>query len=142
VNKNPMGKDTPFIAEGDGETDVEISLIEACGLKYEEYVNNKTILTKELIELHLDELIDIVDRMNHHVEYLIFGILILTTGSRISDSLRQKIIDAADWKYDQENYMLKNTNDKDFLELRKEILIDFQEQVRNYKEGQSIDYDF
>ena len=137
-----MGKDTPFIAEGDGETDVEISLIEACGLKYEEYVNNKTILTKELIELHLDELIDIVDRMNHHVAYLIFGILILTTGSRISDSLRQKIIDVADWKYDQENYMLKNTNDKDFLELRKEILIDFQEQVRNYKEGQSIDYDF
>lgn len=134
-----MGKDTPFIMEGDGEADVEISLVESCGLNYEKYINNKEILTKSLLESHLDELIKIVDNMNHHVAYLILGVLILKTGSQISDNLREKIIKAADWKYDQDNYILKNTDDKEFLELRKKILINFQELIQNYKPGQIID---
>ena len=32
-----MGKDTPFIIEGDGEVDIEISLIKACGIDYNYY---------------------------------------------------------------------------------------------------------
>ncbi len=48
-----MGKDTPFITEGDGKADVEISLIEAYGIKYEDYVEDDSILTKEIFEAHL-----------------------------------------------------------------------------------------
>lgn len=39
-----MGKDTPFITEGDDKADVEISLIEACRIKYEDYVEDNSIL--------------------------------------------------------------------------------------------------
>ena len=125
-----MGKDTPFITEGDGEADVEISLIDACGIEYEDYAKDESILTKEI--LNFNNLLEIVQHMNHHVAYLIFGTLILKTGSKLSDDLRKKLIEAADWKNDRETYIQKNTDDEEFLELRKEILLYFLEKVKNY----------
>lgn len=131
-----MGKDTPFITEGDGEADVEVSLIEACGIKYEDYVEDNSILTKKIFEAHLNELLDLVKRVNHYVGYLILGVLILKTGSNLTEDLREKLIKAADWENDRKDWKLEDTEeDREFLDLRKDILLDFQIKIRNHKPG-------
>jgi hypothetical protein len=127
-----MGKDTPFITEGDGEADVEISLIEACGLEYEKYAKNDSILTRSILESNFNELVEIVKSMNHHVAYLILGTLILKTGSKLPDDLKKKLLEAADWENERKLWKYAS---KGFLELRKEVLIDFQEKVKNHKAG-------
>ncbi len=73
-----------------------------------------------------------VNRMNHYIGYLIFGSLILKTGSKLPEKLREKIFEAADWKNDRKDW---RDASEDFLELRKEILIDFQEKIKNHKPG-------
>jgi len=127
-----MGKDTPFIMEGDDEADIEISLIKACGINYENYAEDESILTREIFEAHFDILLEKVNRMNHYIGYLIFGSLILKTGSKLPEELREKIFEAADWKNDRKDW---RDASEDFLELRKEILIDFQEKIKNHKPG-------
>ena len=131
-----MGKDTPFITEGDGKADVEISLIEAYGIKYEDYVEDNSILTKEIFEAHLNELLDLVNKVNHYVAYLILGVLILKTGTNLTEDLREKLIKAAAWENNRKDWKLEDTDeDREFLDLRKEILLDFQEKIRNHKPG-------
>jgi hypothetical protein len=131
-----MGKDTPFIMEGDGEVDIQISLVKACGLDYIKYAKNNSLLTREILEMHFDELLEIVERMNHHVAYLILGVLILKTGSKMPDLLREKLIESADWRRERE---LWKYADEEFLKERKEILLDFQEKIKNHKSGVTTD---
>ena len=134
-----MGKDTPFITEGDGESDIESSLIRACGFNVEDYAEDKSILTKKVLENHFDKLLRIVHSINDHIAYLILGVLILNTGSAMPEDFRDLLVESADWKTDREKYIGKITDDKEFLELRKDILTNFQGKVRNYKTGQIID---
>lgn len=134
-----MGKDTPYITEGDGEADIESSLIRACGINNEDYAEDESILTREVLESHLNELLRIVHKINDHVAYLILGVLILNTGSEMPEDFRDILNESADCKIDREKYIGKITEDEEFFELRKNILIDFQEKVRNYKPGQIID---
>ena len=131
-----MGKDTPFISEGDDEVDIEISLVKACGIKYEDYVDDKSLLSKEIFEAHFDKLLEKVNRMDHYIAYLILGYLILKTGSNLPDDLREKIIEAGDWENDRKDWKMEDTDeDREFLDDRKEILLDFQEKIRNHKPG-------
>lgn len=97
-----MGKDTIYLFEGDGEWDVEANLIELFGLDLEEYYENPAILTKDVInksliniikELKLDSQdlsIDISKACYLH--YL--GYFILKTGADLPDNLRSKIVES------------------------------------------------
>ena len=127
-----MGKDTPFIMEGDDEADIEISLIKTCGINYGDYAKDESLLTREIFEDHFDIILKEVREMGHYIGYLIMGCLILKTGSKLPDDLRKKLIDSADWKLDRKDW---RGADEEFLELRKEILLDFQDKIRNHKPG-------
>ncbi|MFW9864595.1 MAG: hypothetical protein ACFFEN_00720 [Candidatus Thorarchaeota archaeon] len=86
--------------EGDGEADVLISLIEDCGIGYEDYAKDKTVLTREILERHFDELLETVSSIKLHVAFLILGVLILNTGSKMPVDPREKLIVSAYWQND------------------------------------------
>ena len=93
-------------------------------------------ITQFFFEAHLNELLDLVNKVNHYVAYLILGVLILKTGTNLTEDLREKLIKAAAWENNRKDWKLKDTDeDREFLDLRKEILLDFQEKIRNHKPG-------
>lgn len=126
-----MGKDTPWITEGDGEADIQIDLIEVCGIEYEDYAENESILTKEIFEKHFSQILKLIN--SDYLSLLIFGALILRTGSFLPDKVRKKIIEAADWKNEKERWKYA---DAEFIKSRKETLIDFRQKIINHKRGE------
>ena len=125
-----MGKDTPLIMEGDGEADIQIDMIQICGIEYEDYAENESILTKEIFEKHFYQILRLY---SDYPSLLIFGALILRTGSFLPDKVRKKIIEAADWKNERERWKYANA---EFIKFRKEILIDFRQKIINHKRGE------
>lgn len=126
-----MGKDTPWITEGDGEADIQIDLVEVCGIEYEDYAENESILTKEIFEEHFPQILRLIN--SDYLSLLIFGALILRTGSFLPNKVRKKIIEATDWKNEKERWKYA---DAEFIKSRKEILIDFRQKIINHKRGE------
>ena len=126
-----MGKDTPWITEGDGEADIQIDLVEVCGIGYEAFAEDESILTKEIFEKHFPQILRLIN--SDYLSLLIFGALILRTGSFLPDKVRKKIMEAADWKNEKERWKYA---DAEFIKSRKEILIDFRQKISNHKRGQ------
>ncbi len=101
-------------------------------LKLKFYLDKISFL--EIFEAHFDKLLEKVNWMDHYIAYLVLGYLILKTGSNLPDDLREKIIDAGDWENDRKEWKMEDTDeDREFLDDRKEILLDFQEKIRNHK---------
>lgn len=139
-------KETPLITEGDDEANAEGNIFELFGLDYNDNLNEslenyRDILTKEIINNRLDEVLKILkldtpdlDIDFYVARYLqILGVFILRTGAYLPDDLRQKIAKAANPEYD--GYKFHN---KEFQEDRNEILEDFRQKILNYKSGQII----
>jgi len=126
-----LGKDTPWIMEGDGEADIQIDMIEMCGIKYEDFAENESILTKEIFEKHFYQILRLTN--SDYLSLLIFGALILRTGSFLPNEVREKIVKAADWENEKERWKYA---DAEFIKFRKEILIDFRQKIINHKRGE------
>ena len=91
-----MGKGSIDIMEGDDEWDIEYDIVKACGLDFDEYLENyETTLTREIFEKNLDKILDSFEP-NTYLEYLILGYFILKTGAEVPKSLINKIAEVSD----------------------------------------------
>jgi len=134
-----------------------------CNLDFHQYCHNEEILTQDILECHLDEL---VDRIIGFIDYVyrpklrprlpshgegywvlsmddiliglqILGVLILQTGAYLPDIVRRGILYSTLWEYDRKRAWSEPFEDK-----RKENLARFQDAIINHKRGQSVKITF
>lgn len=126
-----MGKNTPYIMEGDGEWDIEYHIIELLGLDYYSYLNDETILNREVLELNMEKILTVVNNPSKNSGYFqILGYFILKTGATISDELKNKIAEATKWEYEETIYP-----NKEMEEERKTVLKDLRDKILDHRPG-------
>jgi len=121
-------KELPDILDGDDEADIEIEIVEKCGLEYGDYAKDTSLLTKEIFESHFDKVLDLIHYYSGSVGYLVLGAFILNTGSRLPDDVKILILDAID----NDPYIGRS---EEYQKAREEVLDDFREKVTNYQSG-------
>ncbi len=138
-----MGKDTPYILEGDDEADVKIDILEICGYEISEdpyiYLDDdrpELLPTRKMLEKQLKSNSRLMRHLDicevGYLEYLILGSFILQTGAKLPDDLREKILKTADWK--TEEWRWKDSTES-FKNERRKVLRDFQNKIQNHKLG-------
>lgn len=136
-----MGKDTPYILEGDDEADVKIDILEICGYEISEdpyiYLDDdgpELLPTRKMLEKQLKSNSRLMRHLDicevGYLEYLILGAFILQTGAKLPDDLREKILKTADWK--TEEWRWKDATES-FKNERRKVLRDFQNKIQNHK---------
>jgi hypothetical protein len=122
------------ILDDDEEADIASFMLNACGLESRDFFLYERSLTRENFEKNYDTLVRMAqNRSSRRAPYFVIGYFALLTGSKISEDLRQDILEAADWKH-EENYW----RDSSFALNRKVYLEDFREKIRIQKPGQIL----
>lgn len=127
----------------DEDADVAGFMLEACGIDSPDFYDDERILTRENFEKNYDVLEKMVQvrqpddiiAMNEpsRAPYFVIGYFALLTGAKISEKLRQGILEAAKWEH-EEGYWL----DEGFALKRRIYLEDFQEKIQIHKAGQKL----
>jgi len=122
------------ILDDDGEADVAGFMLEACGIFSPDFYRNERIFTRENFEKNYEVLEKMVQaRHPDRAPYFVIGYFALLTGGRISEKLRQGILEAAKWEH-EEGYW----KDEGFALKRRIYLEDFQEKIQIHKPGQKL----
>jgi len=125
-----MGSWSPTIMGGDDQLDALSYLISMCGIDYNDYLEDKKVLTKKKIENNLELIMKNLD-IDDYIYLQVFGILVLETGSYLSDDLKQMILNSIDYEFSQiENW------GEDIRELRKLYLNDYKNKILSYDQIQ------
>jgi len=117
----------------DEEADINGFMLEACGITSTDFLLNERILTRENFEKNYKVLVKMAESRGRRAPYFVLGYFTLLTGARISEKLRQKILEIAQWEH-EEGYW----QDKDFALKRKIYLEDFSEKIRIHKAGTKL----
>jgi hypothetical protein len=141
-----MGRIDVGILLDDGEADIAGFMLEACGLFSPDFYRNERVLTRENFEKNyniLEKMVQVrqpknpayIDRINEagRAPYFVIGYFALLTGAKISEELRQGILEAAKWEH-EEGYW----TDAGFALKRQIYLEDFQEKIQIHKAGQEL----
>lgn len=131
------------ILEDDGEADIVAFMLDACGIDSPDFYLDERILTRENFEKNYEALEKMVQTRQlekqeefigindpSRAPYFVIGYLALLTGAKISEDLRQGILEAAKWEY-EEGYW----TDEGFALKRRVYLEDFQEKIQVHKAG-------
>ena len=122
------------ILEDDEEADIASFMLNACGLESQDFYFQERNLTRENFEKNYDTLVNMVhNRSFRRAPYFVIGYFALLTGGKISEKLRQDILEAASWKH-EEGYW----HDEEFAVKRRAYLEDFREKIRIHKSGQKL----
>jgi len=131
-----MTTDDASILGGSVQRDIESHIVHACSIDYEEYLKykddpRKNPLTQTLFEKNFKYIIKIIDTYeeDNWVAYQVLGYLILRTGSKLSKSIKKKILFRTDFKK-EDNFWLE-----EFIELRKFYLNDLRNSISNHENG-------
>ncbi len=136
--------------------------LRTCGLDFIQYWLHEEILTQDILETHLD---DIIDKVIGFMDYIynplikprlptydgywinsiddiliglqILGILILQTGANLPEFVRRGILYSTLWTYDKRRGWGISFEDK-----RKRNLEKFREAIFNHKKDQHIEISF
>ncbi len=93
--------DVDILLDGE-EADITGFMLEACGIDSRDCYRNERVLTRENLEKNLDVLEKMVHVRNFiRAPYFVIGYFALLTGARISESLRQDILEAAKWEHEE-----------------------------------------
>jgi hypothetical protein len=129
----------------DEEADIAAFMLEACGIDSIDFYDNERVLTRENFEKNYDVLKKMAKVRQPSPEYtvgineagrapyFVLGYFTLLTGARISEELRQNILDAAKWGH-EEGYW----EDEGFALKRRIFLDDFREKIRIHTAGQKL----
>jgi len=129
-----MARNSPRILDDDDEYDIASSMLNACGLDFEDFFLNERILTRENLEKNFQILLNMVkNRSFLKATYFVIGYFILITGSRLPEDLRVKILDNTRW--DKEEIYWSRKEDK--IE-RQIYLKDFCEKINNHIPGRIL----
>ncbi len=130
-----MVKSTAEILEEDTEEDMAAFFLDECGVDYSTYnFDNKRILTREVFEQHIDKIVKIINKYpdsHRPIAYIILGCFILTSGSKLSEKLKAKILESCNWAYiDSQAY-------EHFKRERQFYIEDFRQKIVNHRAGKS-----
>lgn len=137
-------------------------LIRSCGLDFEYYWHHEEVLTRDILNSNIDDLVDkilsfedfvvnpkirprnprfdgswVLSDDDIHKGFQILGILILQTGGYMPRIVKDSILYSTTWEYDKSRGWAEA-----FIEERKQNLSKFRNAVINYKEGQKVFIDF
>jgi hypothetical protein len=138
-----MGRMDVGILDDDEEADIAGFMLEVCGIFSPDFYRNERILTRENFEKSYDVLEKMVQVRQpkrimmkddpSRAPYFVIGYFALLTGAKISESLRQGILEAVKWEH-EEGYW----REEGFALKRRIYLEDFQEKIRIHKPGQKL----
>lgn len=137
--------------------------LKICGIDYYgDYEWNAKVLTREILEAHLDEIVDkiilledyvdndilrprnpkydgwwVVSEDDIYIGYQILGILILQTGSFLPKLVEDSILFSTMWEYDKQRMWVKSAED-----IRKKNLAQFRDAIQHHQAGVSIQINF
>jgi len=115
----------------DEEADIASYMLNACGLELHDFYLNERIFTRENFEKNYDVLVKMVEtRDSRRAPYLVLGYFALLTGGKISERIRQNILEAAKWKHEKSYW-----KDKEFALIRRIYLEDFREKLLIFQSG-------
>ncbi|MHA2010126.1 MAG: leucine-rich repeat domain-containing protein [Promethearchaeota archaeon] len=104
---------------------------EICGMQYDDYLFNHLSLTCEILEPHLDKIINGIELYsNADIGYQMLGILILETGSTFPYNVKKEILKSTTLDYDRK-WEWYSGGEK----LREFYLNDFREKILAYTPG-------
>ena len=133
----------------DHEWAVFREIIEICGLDFDEFIDDETLLTKELLENRYDDILRDIPQNEENLSYvnllyiMVLGALILQTGARLPFDLQKKISDIDIWDIELKQRW-KRPNEY-YLENKIKARTEFQEMIRNHESGKVTEinpYDF
>lgn len=90
-------------------------------------------LQKILIERSYEHLIDDAHRQKSRLAFIVLGDFVMSYGAKMTEDLKQLILEYSDWKYEKEQ--LKNKKDR--VE-RKKFLTEFREKIKGYNGTEEI----
>jgi len=129
-----MARSDVEILEDDEEADVAGFMLEACGIDSPDFYHNERILTRENFEKNYKFFVKMAEnRGSRRASYFVIGYFALLTGAEITEKLRKKILEIAQWEH-EEGYW----QDRDFALTRKIYLEDFREKIRIHKAGTKL----
>lgn len=129
-----MARGSAQLLDDDEEIDLATFMLDACGIDYGDFFYNERILSKENLEKNFNYLRKMVEnRSSRRAAYFVIGYLILITGSKIPEDLRQDILDNTKWKDEESRWLNENKKIE-----RKIYLRDFQEKVLKHKPNQKL----
>ena len=82
------------------------------------------------------QLVSYIRKQNDRLSFQVLGAVLMVNGARITNELKEQILENSRWEDEQHLY-----KDKKIRELRKKYLRDFRENIKNYKEGNPVDFD-
>ena len=83
-----------------------------------------------LIDRCYDKLVHFVRSQNSRLAYMVFGVLLMEDGGKMTNGLKEDILKYSDWAY--EKHQFKNVEEE---EVRKKYLIEFREKIKKYIPG-------
>lgn len=127
----------------DEEADIAAFMLEACGIDSTDFYYDERVLTRENFEKNYEVLEKMVQVRQprdfimkndpRRAPYFVIGYFALLTGAKISEGLRQGILEAAKWEH-EEGYW----TDEGFALKRRIYLEDFQEKIQIHKAGKRL----
>ena len=128
-----MATDDATIMGSESHLDAEWAIVKICGVDVGDYIENESILTRELIEEHFDEIVNHVKSSDYsyYGTHQVLGYLILKTGSALPEHLRDDILECASWQREKEFWSQVPSWEKP----RKYFLNDFKTKIKNYVPG-------
>ncbi|NVM55122.1 MAG: leucine-rich repeat domain-containing protein [Candidatus Helarchaeota archaeon] len=129
-----MARGSARILDDDEEIDLATFMLDACGIDYSDFFEDERILTRENLEKNFKFLKKMTDiRYSRRAPYFVLGYFILITGAKMPEDLRQEILDATRWEYEEGRWYDKGAE----LE-RKIYLNDFREKIRKHVPGKKL----
>jgi len=121
------------IMGGDAQRDLEKKLVELCGLSYGEYLENREIVTREVLEGNFDEIINFIHKSRSDcIAHQVFGYFILFTGSKLPTHEKDHILSCSNWETEK-CFWLQNPK---LARERKFFLNDFRQKILSHTSGQ------
>ena len=131
-----MAIDNPTIKCGDDAVDLEAHFIDICGVNLYDYFEDEKALTREKFQKHFDDILCLVENYApdfpeyNNIAYQMLGLFILKLGAKLPGDVRERIIDATDWKIDR-----KIRWSHYWMFQRQFYLYDLREKIKNHKYG-------
>lgn len=131
-----MAIDNPTIKCGDDTVDLEAHFIDICGVNLYDYFEDERALTREKFQKHFDDILCLVENWApdfpeyNNIAYQMLGLFVLKLGAKLPDDVRERIIEATDWKIDR-----KIRWSRYWIRQRQFYLYDLREKIKNHKYG-------
>jgi len=125
-----MGLWSQTIGGNDLYLDIEARAVETCGIDLDRYLADSSLLTPELLDANISEIVDHALNREYHEGTLALGVLIMTHGGYFPGEGKDAVLEEV--QHELDNYTYDSERQK---QMRQYYLKEFKSQLENYVEG-------